>query len=204
MSLKTINNIIIISVLAALAGCSPSSNSFKDISYPDDTQIAKALDAQLLSDPNSAAARALVHSMGGAEGKLKYKIQHVIYRQSAYEVHYDAALVMGQSGAQSLQSLYESMIPEEERKQLPEATLPAYRDWLNAQANALEKQAEKKVQGQVLRNTIAMLDKCYAEVTPGTEVVVLQGLGALLLPERNGLYAEKIQMPNTSAQCLPL
>jgi hypothetical protein len=31
----------------------------------------------------------------------------------------------------------------------------------------------------------------------------MQGLGALISPERSGLYAEKLALPDTTARCLP-
>ena len=40
-------------------------------------------------------------------------------------------------------------------------------------------------------------------VPAGAEVVVMQGLGAQLSPERSGWFAEKLALPDTTAQCLP-
>ncbi|MGZ7259885.1 hypothetical protein ACXWO8_10140, partial [Streptococcus pyogenes] len=60
----------------------------------------------------------------------QYRVQRVIYRQGAYEVHYDAALRLAQPGAQSLQSIYASMIEEGERTKLPKQDLANYEQWL--------------------------------------------------------------------------
>ena len=48
-----------------------------------------------------------------------------------------------------------------------------------------------------------MLGKCYRGTDTGAEVTVMQGLGALISPERKGLYAEKLALPETTVQCLP-
>ena len=37
----------------------------------------------------------------------------------------------------------------------------------------------------------------------GSEVTVMQGLAALISPERNGLFAERIALPDTTVRCLP-
>ena len=67
-------------------------------------------------------------------------------------------------------------------------------------------QALKKTsapQAAALENTLEMLGKCYREQPAGAEVTVMQGLAALISPERNGLYAEKLAQPDTTAHCLP-
>lgn len=125
----------------------------------------------------------------------------MIYRQGAYEARYDAVLVMGQPGVQSLQALYASMIPEAERTKLPQANLEAYEGWLKQQAEALQKTAAP--QAQALVTTLDLLGKCYRDKEAGAEVTVMQGLGALISPERKGLYAEKLALPDTTAHCLP-
>lgn len=182
-----------------LAACSPSAPP--PITYPSDAQISAALETQFASDRNSAAARELIRTLGGDKGKLRFQIHHVIYRQGSYEARYDAVLVMGQPGAQSLQALYASMIPEPEHAKLPEASLPAYENWLKQQAETLKKTSAP--QAAALQNTLEMLGKCYRDQQAGTEVTVMQGLGALISPERNGLYAEKLALPDTTARCLP-
>ena len=73
------------------------------------------------------------------DNDIRYQIQQVIYRQGAYEARYDAVLVMGQPGLQSLQALYANMIPEAERTKLPQASLEAYETWLQQQAQTLKK-----------------------------------------------------------------
>lgn len=186
-----------------LQGCSPAADpaALPKIAFPSDAQISTALEAQFASDPDSAAARDLVRTLGGEQGRLRYQIRHVIYRQGAYEARYDAVLVMGQPGAQSLQALYATMIPEAERGKLPQATLEAYETWLRNQAEALRKTAPQ--QAQSLARTLELLGRCYRDQQPGAEVTLMQGLGALVSPERNGLYAEKLALPGTTVNCLP-
>lgn len=187
----------------ALAACSPSSTppALGGIAFPTDAQISEALQAQFASDRHSDAARELVRTLGGDQGKLRYGIHHVIYRQGAYEARYDAVLVLGQPGAQSLQALYASMIPEAERAKLPGAGLEAYEGWLKQQAESLKKSAP--AQAQALAGTLEMLGKCYRDKEAGAEVTVMRGLGALISPERKGLFAEKLALPDTTVQCLP-
>ncbi|RZJ14017.1 MAG: hypothetical protein EON50_07630 [Acidovorax sp.] len=185
--------------MIALGGCSPSAPP--TIAYPDDQQIAAALEAQFASDRHSAAARDLIRTLGGEKGKLRYQIHQVIYRQGPYEARYDAVLVMGQPGAQSLQALYATMIPEAERAKLPQASLEAYEGWLKQQAESLKKTSAP--QAAALENALETLGKCYRDQQAGAEITVMQGLGALISPERNGLFAEKLALPDTTARCLP-
>lgn len=186
-----------------LAGCSPSSTPWAPggIAYPTDAQISSALEKQFASDRNSAAARDLVRTLGGDKGRLRYQIHEVIYRQGAYEARYDAVLVMGQPGAQTLLALYTTMIPEAERAKLPQASLEAYEGWLKQQAESLKKTAPP--QAQALADTLELLGTCYRGKEAGAEVTVMQGLGALVSPARQGLYAEKLALPDTTVQCLP-
>jgi hypothetical protein len=188
---------IVIAASVVLAACSPSAQN----EYPTDAQISSALEAQFANDRNSNAARDLVRTLGGEQGKLRYQIHHVIYRQGAYEARYDAVLVMGQPGVQTLQALYASMIPDAERAKLAQGSLQAYESWLRQQAESLKKTSAP--QGQALLDTLDLLGKCYRGKEAGAEVTVMQGLGALLSPERKGLYAEKLALPDTTMQCLP-
>lgn len=199
MKSNTMPRIAFVAAALLMAGCSPSAPP--PVAYPSDAQISAALETQFASDRNSAAARELIRTLGGDKGKLRFQIHHVIYRQGAYEARYDAVLVMGQSGAQSLQALYASMIPEAERTKLPEASVLAYETWLKQQAEALKKTSAP--QAAALNNTLEMLGKCYRDLQAGAEVPVMLGLGALISPERNGLYAEKLALPDTTARCLP-
>ncbi|MPN32074.1 hypothetical protein SDC9_179550 [bioreactor metagenome] len=111
---------------------------------------------------------------------------------------------MGQPGTQSLQAIYAEMIPEDERTKLANGTLDVYEKWLTTHAETLKKDPAQQAQGQVLANSVAMLGKCYRDTKAGDEVVVMQGLAAMLLPERQGMYAEKLAAPNTSVRCLPI
>jgi len=206
MSPKAIRGILPLSLVLGLAACSPSStpSAFQQITYPDDAQISLALDRQLADNPQSTAVQDLVRTLGGPQGKLRYQIKRVIFRQNAYEVHYDAALVMGQAGTQSLQTIYAQMIPESERAKLTGATLDTYEQWLNQHAESLKKDPAQRVQGEILAESVSMLGKCYRQAQPDNEIVVMQGLAAMLLPEREGMYAEKLLVPHTSVSCLPL
>ena len=188
--------------MGILTACSPSSTppALGGIAYPTDEQVSAALEAQFASDRHSAAARDLVRTLGGDKGRLRYKIHQVVYRQGAYEARYDAVLVMGQPGAQSLQALYASMIPEAERAKLP-GGLDAYEGWLKQQAESLKKTSAP--QAQALTGTLEMLGKCYRGAKEGEEIVVMQGLAARLVPERSGLFAEKIPAAATTVHCLP-
>ncbi|UCV01352.1 hypothetical protein KI609_06465 [Acidovorax radicis] len=188
---------------SALLACSPRSGpeAPAGAAYPTDAQISAALQTQFQTDPHSAAARDLIRTLGGDKGALRYQIHHVIYRQGAYEARYDAVLVMGQPGAQSLLALYASMIPEAERAPIGAASLDAYETWLKAQAESLKKTSPP--QAQALMATMELLGKCYRDARAGSEVTVMQGLGALISPERSGLYAEKLALPDTTARCLP-
>lgn len=185
--------------LSLLAGCSPSGSA--PASYPSDAQISAALEAQFAGDRHSAAARELIRTLGGDKGKLRYQIHHVIYRQGAYEARYDAVLVMGQAGSESLKALYATMVPEAERTKLAQQSLEAYEGWLRQQAETLKKTSAP--QAAALENTLELLGKCYRDQKAGAEVTVMEGLGALISPERNGLYAEKLALPDTAARCLP-
>ncbi len=196
-------SVVLMAAAAGLAGCASADGApGSHMAFPTDSQIAHALQAQFASDPDGAAARELVRKLGGEQGRLRYQVHHVIYRQGAYEARYDAVLVMGQPGAQSLLGLYASMIPEPERAKLPQATLPAYEGWLRNQAETLKKTAAP--QAQALVQTVELLGKCYRDQPTGAEITLMLGLGALLSPERGGqLFAEKLAMPGTTVQCLP-
>ncbi|RZJ62634.1 MAG: hypothetical protein EON49_01555 [Acidovorax sp.] len=199
MKLITLHHGVFFVAVATLCGCSPSAAP--PIVFPSDVQISAALEAQFAGDRHSAAARELIRTLGGDKGKLRYQIHQVIYRQGAYEARYDAVLVMGQPGLQSLQALYASMIPEAERTKLPQASLEVYEGWLKEQAQALKKTSAP--QAAALEKTLELLGNCYRDQQAGAEVIVMQGLGALISPERNGLYAEKLALPDTTARCLP-
>jgi hypothetical protein len=200
-SINTGNQIFLAGAVAlALAGCSrPGTES---IAYPSDAQISAALEAQFQQDPNSAAARELIRTLGGDKGRLRYQINQVIARPGgAFEARYDAVLVMGQPGADSLRGLFATMVPEPERAKLPQASLEAYEGWLRQQAESLKKTSAP--QGAALQATLELLGKCYRDQKVGAEVTVMQGLGAVLSPERNGLFAEKLALADTTARCLP-
>ncbi|WP_226858548.1 hypothetical protein [Diaphorobacter aerolatus] len=174
------------------------------ISFPEDAKIAEALQTQLKNDPNSATARELVRTLGGEKGSLKFLIKDVIYRQGAYEVHYDAALVMGQAGTDSLKALYAGMVPEADRTRLTPDTRETYEAWLKNQAETLQKDPARKAAGDALASTVELLNQCYQDAKPGAEIPVMQGLGALLSPARSGLYAEKLPRADITVRCLPM
>ena len=181
----------------ALAGCKPAA-----IAYPEDADIAKALQANLAQDPESAKARELIQTLGGEKGQLDYKVKRVVYRQGAFEAQYDVSLRMGQPGAESLRKLYATMIPKDDAAKLPEQTLVAYEKWLGDQAQALEKTEPQ--QGAALKATLQNLGQCYRDVKPEDSVALMSGLGALISPARDGWYADKLQSPQAQLRCLPL
>lgn len=85
-----------------------------------------------MGDPHSAAARELIQSLGGKR-KLRYTMFHRVISRGDSSTHYDAVLVMGQPGEQSLQTLYARMIPDEEKSKQPDASCsPASSDWLTS------------------------------------------------------------------------
>ena len=202
--LLTTPRLLILSALVALlSACSPRETEFKPehLAFPSDAQVTTALQQQFASDPNSASARDLVKTLGGEQGELRYRIQRVVYRQGAFEAQYDAVLHLGQPGAQSLAALYAGMIPEAERQKLKAQTLEAYEAWLTQQAASVEKTAPD--QARALARTIDVLGQCYRQAPAGADVVVMQGLAALLSPERKGLYAEKLPSDRATILCLP-
>lgn len=186
---------------AAAAGCSPTTGSGGAVAFPTDAQINTALQAQFAADAHSAAARDLIRTLGGEDGRLRYQIHHVIYRQGAYEVRYDAVLVMGQPGDQSLLGLYATLIPEADRAGLAKSDIDAQEAWLARHAQVLGR--TNAAQGQTLANTLQVLRECYRGKQTGAEVTVMRGLAALISPERNGLYAEKLASADATAHCLP-
>ncbi|WP_294377925.1 hypothetical protein [Pseudacidovorax sp.] len=184
-----------------LQGCERNAAG-GDIRYPDDAAIAQALRQNFGEDPDNAKARELIQTLGGAEGQLDYKVRRVIWRQGSFEVHYDASLRMAQGGEQSLQRLYATMIPKEEAARLPDQSLKAQQDWLNAQADALAR--SDAAQGQALKASLENLGRCYRQAKAGDTVPLMEGLHALLSPAREGLYAERLQAPGVQLKCLPL
>ncbi|RZL83901.1 MAG: hypothetical protein EOP76_21925 [Variovorax sp.] len=156
----------------------------------------------MAQDANSAKARELIQTLGGEKGQLDYKVHRVVYRQGAFEAQYDVSLRMGQTGADSLQKLYATMIPKEEAAKLPEQTLGAYEKWLGDNAQSLEKSDPQ--QGAALKATLQNLGQCFREVKPNDSVALMSGLAALISPARDGWYADKLQSPQAQLRCLPL
>lgn len=193
-----------VAALASVAawGLSACDRGAHGIAFPTDTDIAKALQANLAQDPDSARARDLIQVLGGENGQLDYKVRQVIYRQGAFETQYDVSLRMGQSGADSLQKLYATMIPKEETAKLPDQTLAAYEKWLEGNAQALEQSSPP--QAAALRASLRNLGQCYRDVKTGDSVALMDGLGALVSPARDGWYADKLQSPHVQLRCLPL
>lgn len=187
--------------LALLAACSPRP-AHEALAFPADTAIAGALRSNFESDPDSARARELVATLGGAQGTVDYGIRRVVWRQGSYEVQYDVHLRMGQNGADSLRGLYAQMIPAEAVQKLPQQTQEAYVQWLRAQADGLDKSAPQ--QAARLRASLDSLDACYAKAKAGDAVTLMTGLGALLSPERSGWYVERLQAPGMQLRCLPV
>jgi hypothetical protein len=182
-----------------LAGCKPGAGG---ISFPADSDISQALQANFEQDANNAKARELIQTLGGEKGQLDYKVRKVIYRQGAFEAQYDVSLRMGQSGAESLQKLYATMVPKEEAAKLPDQGVTAYEKWLADNAQALDKGNPQ--QAAALRETLQNLGKCYREAKAGDSVTLMEGLGALISPARDGWYADKLQSAQARLRCLPV
>ena len=191
--------------VALLSGCERAGNTGavtrNTISFPGDGDISAALQANFVQDPNTAKARELVQLLGGEKGRLDYKVNKVIYRQGAFEALYDVSLKMGQPGAESLQKLYATMIPKDEAAKLPDQSLAAYEKWLADSAATLEKSSPQ--QATALRATLDNLGKCYRTVKADESVALMDGLGALISPARDGWYADKLQSPQVQLRCLP-
>jgi len=183
-------------------GAGAGATGASGIRFPDDAQITQALQANFGEDPNNAKARELIQVLGGEKGQLDYRIRRVIWRQGAFEAQYDVSLKMGQPGAVSLQKLYATMVPKDEAAKLPEQTLQAYEDWLKNNAATLEKSNPQ--QAQALRASLESLGQCYREAKPDDRVALMNGLGALISPAREGWYADRLQTPSVELRCLPL
>jgi hypothetical protein len=191
-----------IACAVGLSACDPRPSGGSAIRFPGDSDISQALQANFAQDTDSAKARELIQTLGGEKGQLDYKVRKVIYRQGAFEARYDVSLRMGQSGAESLQKLYATMIPKEEAAKLPAQTLESYEKWLGESAQAMEKGNAQ--QAAALRHMLESLDQCYRNAKPSDSVALMDGLGALISPERNGWYADKLQSPQAQFRCLPL
>lgn len=201
-ALRVTGLVAVVALTSCKDGAGGAGTGASGIRFPDDTQIAQALQANFGEDPNNAKARELIQVLGGEKGQLDYKIRRVIWRQGAFETQYDVSLKMGQPGAVSLQKLYATMVPKEEAAKLPEQTLQAYEDWLKANANTLEKSNPQ--QAQALRASLDNLGKCYREAKADDRIALMDGLGALISPAREGWYADRLQSPNVQLRCLPL
>ncbi len=180
-----------------MAGCGPSP-----IAYPPDADIVAALRANFQEAPDNARARELVAQLGGPQGALDYSIRRVVWRQGAFETHYDVQLRMGQAGADSLLALYAQMVPAQAQQQLADKTLQAHAQWLRAHADQLAKTAPQ--QAERLRASLDSLNACYAKAVAGDTVPLMTGLGALLSPARDGWYAERLHSAGLQLRCLPL
>ena len=189
--------VVVVLSAGGLSACGKS-----DIAFPADADIAHALQANFEQDANNAKARELVQTLGGEKGQLDYKVRRVIYRQGAFEAQYDVSLRMARSGAESLQKLYATMIPKEEAAKLPEQTLAAYEKWLGDNAQTLEK--TNPPQATALRDTLRKLGECYRDTKANDSVALMDGLGALISPARDGWYADKLQSPQAQLRCLPV
>ncbi|MGK6307228.1 hypothetical protein [Variovorax sp. DT-64] len=201
-SLRALLLLTTVACATGLSACDPRASGGSAIRFPDDSDISQALQADFAQDTDSAKARELIQTLGGEKGQLDYKVRKVIYRQGAFEAQYDVSLRMGQSGAESLQKLYATMVPKEEAAKLPAQTLESYAKWLSESAQALEKGNPQ--QAAALRHMLESLDKCYRNAQPSDSVALMDGLGALISPERGGWHADKLQSPKAQFRCLPL
>lgn len=186
--------------MLALGGCDGRSGGSIRPDFPGDEAISAALLRDYRDDPGNAQARELVQVLGGPKGSLRFDIRQVVWRQGAYEVHYDASVVMAQAGTESLRQLYATLVPAG-TTDLADKSLAGHEAWLAARAQALEKSAPQ--QAAQLRGNLDALGKCYRTVREGEAVRVMEGLRALVSPARDGLYAEKLEAPRLRLQCLP-
>lgn len=189
-------------VLVFLSACERKGVGHAGIAFPEDAAITQALKTDFDGNPDNAAARELIATLGGPQGRLDYRIQRVISRQGAFEAQYDVSLHLSRAGADSLQQLYSNMIPKEVREKLPEQTLAAYETWLTGQAASGEK--ADAAQAAALRRSLATLNECYKAAKAGDDVTLMQGLAALVSPARDGWYAEKLESSQLRLRCLPL
>lgn len=183
--------------LALLTACGGHS-----IDFPSDSEITGALRANFEESADNAGARALVAQLGGDKGRLDYGVRRVIWRQGAFEAHYDVQLRMGRAGTDSLQAMYAEMIPPAQRQPLGKATRDSALQWLRQHADSLE--ASAPAEAQRLRATLERMERCYADAAAGAAVPLMRGLRALLSPTRDGWYAERLQSAEMELQCLPL
>lgn len=195
-------SLVACALLALLSACDRPGAGPAGIAFPDDAAITQALKTDFDGNPDNAAARELIATLGGAQGRLDYRIQRVISRQGAFEAQYDVSLHLSRAGAESLQQLYGNMIPKDAREKLPEQTLSAYETWLAGQAASGDK--TDAAQAAALRRSLATLDECYKNAKAGDDVTLMQGLAALVSPARDGWYAEKLESSQLRLRCLPL
>jgi hypothetical protein len=194
--------------VAVLSGCdrivwpigAAGAARLNGIQFPADAEIAAALAASFAKDPNTVQARTLLTTLGGERGQLDYQIRNVVYRQGAYEAHYDVALQLGQAGADSLNKLYASMVPPAEREKLPQ-DLGSGEKWLAGQAQGLEK--TDPAQAGALRKLMDTLGTCYRQAKTGDKVILMTSLVSLVSVSRTGWYAEKMPSPEMALRCLP-
>lgn len=189
----------LLALCAALAACGRPGPG--GIDFPADAQIVDALRANFGEDPNNARARELIAQLGGEKGRLDYAVRRVVWRQGAYEAHYDVTLRMGQAGSDSLARLYGHMIPTEEAARLPAQTLAEQEKWLRRQVEAMRKSAPQEAES--LNQTLDALGPCYRDAQAGDSVTLMTGLAALLSPERQGWYVERLPSPGVQLRCLP-
>ncbi|MCS4509689.1 hypothetical protein [Xylophilus ampelinus] len=185
-----------------LTACDRPGAGHSAVGFPDDAAIGQALKADFDGNPDNASARELVATLGGAKGRLDYRVQRVVYRQGAFEAQYDVSLHLSRSGTDSLQQLYGNMIPKDVREKLSEQTLAAYETWLAGQAATDDK--SDAAPAAALRRSLATLNECYKSAKAGDDVLLMQGLAALISPARDGWYAEKLESPRLRLRCLPL
>jgi hypothetical protein len=188
---------------AGATGCNRESAGVvrNSVQFPADAAIAAALADNFKQDPNTAQARVLLGTLGGERGQLDYRVRNVVSRNGSFEAHYDVTLKLGQTGTESLQKLYGTMVPASESNKWPAQDLAAHERWLTAQAQQLEK--TDAPQATALRKTIQTLSNCYRDAKAGDEILLMERLAALVSPSRDGWYAEKLSSPTMTVRCLP-
>ena len=187
-------------LLTTVFVCGCDSKPSSSVSFPDDSAITQALQADFANDPESRQAHELVKQLGGEQGSLQFKITRVVVRQGVHEAHYDAELKLAQDGAESLRQVLLALVPANQNP--PDTTLAGVQKWLDEQVRAQE--GVQPEQAAALRAAIDKLSKCYSKAQSGDVVPLMTGVRATLLPARDGWYAEKAPSPNIQLRCLPV
>ena len=81
--------------------------------------------------------------------------------------------------------------------------LPAWQGRAEPRRGLRHGGAQGRVGQQAVKGVGKGVSILHRDQKAGAEVTVMEGLGALVSPERNGWFAEKLALPDTVARCLP-